>query len=214
MRLSSLLLAVPFAFGCSGSSTQTLSGHVGSGFPSAISEVQVLRGATVLSSARIAADGSFVLAVPPSAGLQLRVVGSGQTAVVFPRHSGAIGSTFAIRGAGVPFDLGTLHYIGSASTTTFAFHDSGTGGTCDANDQDSTGATCVDDGDASDGACGSEQEGDGSDSGSAAGSDAGAPAADDGDAVADHNFPADGCADGNDNGGDDGAGSDASGSGA
>ena len=203
MKLSTFLLAVPFALGCSGSSTQTLSGRIATGFPSAITEVQVLHGATVVSSAKVAADGSFVLSVAPSTGLQLRAIGSGQTALVFPRSSGTIARTFSIRGAGVPFDLGALHYVGSASTTTFAFHDAGSASTCDSNDHDSTGATCVDDGDTSDGACGSDQEAEGSDSGSDASADTGAPAADDGDAVAEHNFPADGCADGNDNGGDD-----------
>ena len=222
------LLALPVFAACTGGSTQILSGRVAPGFPTPITQVRVVAGTRVVASAPVAADGSFRLSVPAGSGYAIRLVGSGQSALVFPRHSGAIDTTFAIRAAGVSFDLGGLHYVGSAGTTHFAFHDqggtgSGSGGSCDGNDHDSSGATCVDDGDTSGGTCGSggEQEGDGSDSGAGSddGSDSGggsdSSGSDDGDAVAEHNFPQDGCADGNDNGGDDGSGdgSDDSGSG-
>ncbi|MDB4957632.1 MAG: hypothetical protein JWO36_5201 [Myxococcales bacterium] len=199
---------------CGSSSPQVLSGRVAPGFPSTITAVKVLKGATVVATAPVSATGAFRLSVPPGTGLTLRLVGAGKDGVVFPRTSGTIQSSFAIRGGGVPFDLGQLHFVGSSTATTFAFHTgggSGSAGTCDDNGHDANGATCVDDGDQQGGTCDAESESDsettdGADSGSDAGSDATdtTDGPDQGDAVADHNFPADGCADGGDNGGDDG----------
>ncbi|HSN25146.1 MAG TPA: hypothetical protein VLT45_02640 [Kofleriaceae bacterium] len=203
----SLALLLPLAVGCSTSQPQVLTGRVAPGFPSAVSSVEVLKGTSVIATAPVAADGSFRLSVPAGTGYAVRLVGTGTTGLVFPRHASGVQHTFAIRSGGVAFDLGKVFYIGNASTTTFAFHDAGTGGSCDGEDHDSSGATCVDDGDQSGGTCGTESE---TADGSGDGSDA-AEAPDAGDAVAEHNFPADGCADGGDNGGDD-SGSDASGS--
>lgn len=212
MKLS-LALLLPLAVGCSSSQPQILTGRVAPGFPSAVTSVEVVKGTSVVATSRVATDGSFQLTVPAGTGYAVRLVGTGTSALVFPRHLGGIHQTFAIRQGGVPFDLGKLFYVGNATTTSFVFHDAGTGGSCDAEDHDSTGATCVDDGDQSGGTCDAEQEtGDGSGDGSDA-----AEAPDAGDAVAEHNFPADGCADGGDNGGDEGGsdgGSDATGSGA
>lgn len=211
----SLALLLPLAVGCSTSQPQIISGRVAPGFPSAINSIEVVKGSSVVASSSIATDGSFRLSVPAGTGYAVRLVGTGTSALVFPRHLGGIHQTFAIRPGGVAFDLGKLFYVGNASATTFVFHDAGTGGSCDGEDHDSSGATCVDDGDQSGGTCGTETESD-SGSGSGDGSDA-AEAPDAGDAVAEHNFPADGCADGGDNGGDDSgsdSGSDASGSGA
>jgi hypothetical protein len=205
----SLALLLPLAVGCSTSQPQILTGRVAPGFPSAVSSVEVLKGTSVVASSRVASDGSFQLSVPAGTGYAVRLVGTGTSALVFPRHTGGVHQTFAIRPGGVAFDLGSVFYVGNASSTTFAFHDAGTGGSCDSEDHDSTGATCVDDGDQSGGTCGAESEtADSSGDGSADGSGA-ADAPDAGDAVAEHNFPADGCADGNDNGGDDsGSGTD------
>jgi len=127
---------------------------------------------------------------------------------VFPRHTSGIARTFTVRGSGVAFNLGALHFIGHAATTTFTFHDAGASTECDSEDHDAMGATCVDDGDNGGGSCesddgesddGGESEGSGSGGGSASADDG----TDEGDTVAEHNFPADGCADGGDNGGDD-----------
>ena len=78
-----------------------------------------------------------------------------------------------------------------------------------AEEHDVNGATCIDDGDHQDSQCGDTQDGateDGSNDGSGADAETKtADAPDAGDAVAEHNFPADGCADGSDNGGDDGS---------
>ena len=205
----SFALLLPLAVGCSTSQTQSISGRVAPGFPSAVSSIEVFKGTSVVASSAIASDGSFRLNVPAGSGYAVRLVGTGKSALVFPRHAGGLQQTFAIRPGGVAFDLGKLFYVGNASTTTFAFHDAGTGGSCDGEDHDSTGATCVDDGDHSSGTCGTETESD-TGGGSGDGSDA-TEAADAGDAIAEHNFPADGCADGSDNGGDD-SGSDAGGS--
>lgn len=220
--LLGLLTALPLV-ACTGSPTQTITGRIGPGFPTSITTVKVLQGGTVVASSRVAADGTFQLAVPPGSGLSIHLVGSGQSDVVFPRQSGTIAKTFAVRPGGVSFNLGTMYFVGSS--TNFAFHDqSGSGsagsGTCDASDdQDASGATCVDDGDTSGGTCSADgsdgaemgDSGSGSDSSADAGSGSdtsseGADPADgpdEGNAVAEHNFPADGCADGSDNGGDD-----------
>jgi len=213
MKFSLAFLALPLAVGCSSSQPQILTGHIAPGFPAPITSVNVIKGSTVVASSPVAADGSFRLGVPAGTSYSIRLVSTGQTALVFPRHSGSINTTFAIRQGGVSFDLGGLHYVGTSTSTTFAFHDSAPSGTCDAEDHDSSGATCVDDGDASEGTCDAgDSESEASD-GSDSGSDAAEPA-DAGDAVAEHNFPADGCADGNDNGGDDSAdGSDSADSG-
>ena len=210
----SLALLLPLAAACSTSQPQIISGRIAPGFPSTVASVEVVKGSSIVATAPVAADGSFRLNVPAGTGYAVRLVGTGTSALVFPRHGG-LHQTFAIRPGGVAFDLGKLFFVGNATTTTFVFHDAGSGGSCDAEDHDSSGATCIDDGDQSGGTCGTETESD-SGSGSSDGSDA-AEAPDAGDAVAEHNFPADGCADGGDNGGDDSgsdSSSDAGGSGA
>ncbi|CAN5696158.1 hypothetical protein BH11MYX1_BH11MYX1_39470 [soil metagenome] len=209
MRSSLLLVALPLALGCSaGSGHQVISGRIAPGFPAQVTTVNVLHGRQIVASSRVAADGSFSLSVPPGANLSLRLVASGQAGVVFPRGSGSVDSTFAIKAAGVAFDLGNVRYVGAASTTSFSFHDGGSAAECDAEEHDGNGATCIDDGDHQDNQCGDGQDGatqDGAGDGSGADAESEtADAPDAGDAVAEHNFPADGCADGSDNGGDDG----------
>ena len=86
--------------------------------------------------------------------------------------------------------------------TNFAFHDATGGADCQ-DGHDASGATCVDDGDNHGGSCEADDNetegGDGTDARVLAADDG----PDDGDAVPEHNFPGDGCADGGDNGGDD-----------
>jgi len=192
--------------GCtSSSSSQVLTGQIAqNGFPSSITSVRVVRGSTVVATSQVASDGTFELAVAPANGLTLEAIGSaGKSGVVFPRSAGTIDRTFVIHAAGPAFDVGTLHFIGSASTNTFAFKTATSEAECE-DGHDSTGATCVDDEDNSHGKC-SDDDGNETEDGN--GGDDGV--ADDGDVVADHNFPVDGCTeDGSDDGSDDGSGSD------
>lgn len=211
MRSSLVLLALPLAIGCSaGAGPQVISGRIAPGFPAPVATVNVLQGRQIVATSPVAADGSFSLAVPPGANLSLRLVTSGQAGLVFPRSAGSVDATFAIKGTGVAFDLGTVRYVGAASTTTFSFHDGGGAAACDGEDHDASGATCIDDGDNQDHQCGDQQDGEQEVADGAEGSDGSdganeiADAPDAGDAIAEHNFPADGCAGGNDNGGDDG----------
>ena len=93
---------------------QVLTGHVAAGFPTPIASVNIVRGATIVASAPVAADGTFRLNVPAGTGYAVRLVGTGQTGLVFPRHAGAIATTFSVRSGGVAFDLGGLFYVGSS----------------------------------------------------------------------------------------------------
>lgn len=210
MHLKPSRLVLLFVVGCT-APPQVLSGRVAPGFPSTItevavtsSEVQSWNGDTVVRTAPVAADGTFTLAIPPMGGLKLHLVGTGQARVVFPRHTGTIDASFAIRPNGVAFDLGAIRYVGAAGTTSFAFNMTTT--QCDGEGHDPNGATCVDDGDQNSGTCddgGGNNEQDGENgSNETSGDQTEGP--DMGEAVAEHNFPADGCADGNDNGGDTG----------
>ena len=224
MRSSLLLLALPLALGCGDNQgRQILTGRIAPGFPAPISTVDVLRGRKVVATSAVAADGSFELAVPTGSNLSLRLVSSGQAGIVFPRATGTVDTTFAVRGSGVKFDLGMVHFLGASLPSTFSFHTGGgtQTGECDAEEHDASGATCADDGDHQGGSCdgeqqdgkhqdGDQQDGqqDGETNDDGANDTADAP--DQGEAVADHNFPADGCADGNDNGGDQGEGGDGS----
>ncbi|MBV8959573.1 MAG: hypothetical protein JO087_12460 [Actinobacteria bacterium] len=186
-----------------------MSGRIAPGFPMTVQTVKLLEGSHVIASARVAVDGRFRLWTLPKRGLTLHLVGAGRSTVVFPRQaSGGVDRTFSIVGAGVDFDLGAIRYVGTAGT--FAFHTTGDGA-CNADGQDANGAECVDDANNNDsGSCGNndgeQQDGSDSSDGAADSQDG----QDQGDAVAEHNFPSDGCADGNDNGGDpqDGEGGD------
>ena len=204
-----VLAALSFT-GCSSPGPQVLTGRVGPGFPSNITTVKVLKGTTVVAHSPVNANGTFRLEVAPASGLSLRFVGTGQDNLVLPRKAGTIQRTFAIRGGGVAFNLGAIRFVGSSGTTGFAYHTSGDPA-CDDAGHDAMGATCVDDDtDTEDSTCETEADaGEGSGSGSGSSSTAFAPSdgadgPDQGDAVPEHDFPENGCADGHDNGGDDG----------
>ena len=191
-----LALVLLLSYGCGDNvRLQALAGRVAPGFPMSITKVTVMRGAATVADGRVAADGTFRLDVPPATGLTLRLIGAGASDVVFPRQLGSIERTFAIRGTGVEFDLGQVRFVGGSTTTTFVFDQAGT---CDDDGHDANGATCIDDADYTHGSCDDGDHQDGEHDGTAG------VGADQGDAVAEHNFPADGCADGGDNGGDDG----------
>ena len=208
---TNLILVIVAAAGCSGSQPQTITGRVAPGFPDTMQSIEVVRGTAVVASSRVAADGSFRLAVPPSSGVQLRLIGSGHSNVVMPRTGGTIDQSFRILPGGRPFDLGAIFFVGNSSTTRFAFDTSsgsgsgsGSSGTCDSEDHDQTGATCVDDhsdGNECEAETDSEAETGDSVTGSGSGSasdDGTADGPDDGDAVPEHDFPAGGCSGGDD----------------
>ena len=199
--------------------TQLITGRIGASFPTPISSVEVLKDGRAVATSNVATDGSFALIVHPGRGLSLHLVSAtGHSTTVFPRVAGTIDRSFEVHGAGVPFDLGTLHYVSTLTTKPFAFKTAEEQATtCDDDGEDADGAQCVDDGDNQGGECDDEDgehEDDGEDEGEEDGEDEdeadddgganeGQNGADEGDAVADHNFPEDGCADGDDNGGDD-----------
>ena len=213
-----LLPGLVFAFGCS-APPQVLTGRIAPGFPTPITAVKVTtssmqswHGDALVTTAPVAADGSFRLAIPPMSGVRLQLIGAnGRSVVVFPRHSGSVAASFAIRANGVDFDLGRIRYVGDANTTVYTFKTAtDASGGCNDDGKDANGATCVDDSDSSQNTCGqndnnqqdgqkqddqtgnagaqdgNHQDGDQTDSGDGA---------DMGDAVAEHNFPVDGCAD-------------------
>ncbi len=203
--------------------TQLITGRIGASFPSPISSVEVLKDGRAVASSNVAADGSFALIVHPGRGLSLHLVSAtGHSTTVFPRVAGGtIERSFEVRGSGVPFDLGTLHFV-NLTTKPFVFKTADEQATtCDDDGEDAEGAQCVDDGDNQDGQCGEQDEDEdedeeGEDEGEDEGehededdddddgaANEGQNGPDQGDAVADHNFPDDGCADGDDNGGDD-----------
>ena len=198
------LLAFVVLVGCGGTPDQIVTGRIASGYPTRVSGVRAVRAGQVIGVAPVAADGTFRLAFQPGSGTALQIVTSGKDQLVFPRQGATIRTTFSVRAGGVPFDLGTVRYVQNASTMNFAFHN-GTSSATDCEDgKDSSGATCVDDGDDDTGTCDSETE---TDDDAQADDDVDDDLKDEGDAVADHNFPKDGCAD------DDADESDGSGSG-
>ena len=201
--MRSPLLVALLASGCSTSSPQVLTGRIAPGFPSPITEIKVTtssiqswQGDARVATVPVAADGTFRIELPALTGVQLALVAAdGHNTLVFPRQTGAIDRRFAVRGNGVAFDLGAVRYVGSASSTTYAFQSSD--GSCTGSD-----AMCVDDRDTNQDTCGQndgqEQTGDnqdGNQDGETADDGAGQDTTDMGDAVAEHNFPADGCAD-------------------
>jgi hypothetical protein len=183
-----LVLTAPLA-ACSTSSPQVLTGRIAPGFPAAITTVRAVQSGRVVASSTVAADGSFRIEVGGS-NLALQLVGAGKTQLVFPRQTGGIATSFGVRAGGSDFDLGAVRFIGAAGSTPFSFHD-GTSETECHDGLDATGATCVDDEDNT-----AHDTCEGGDDTTVAGSDdVDDGLTDDGDAVADHNFPADGCAD-------------------
>src|SRR5690242_5531067 len=115
-------LAFALLAGCSSGSQQILTGRVAPGFPVPITEIKVLHGGAVVAATPVAPDGTFRVAVQASSNLSIRLVGSAHSNVVMPRKTGAIASAFTVRAGGQPFNLGAIHYVGTAATTTFSFH--------------------------------------------------------------------------------------------
>jgi hypothetical protein len=187
---------------CSSPPDQVITGHVAPGFPSQITSIRVIHNGAVVATSPVATDGSFLLSVAPSKGLALQLVGGGKDQVVFPRQGPTtqIRTTFAVRSGGVAFDLGAIHYVGlSAASVPLAFHNGPAATDCE-DGHDAGGNTCVDDGDSDAQTCGADEEDDTESGESADDSNDGTDdvdddLADEGDAVAEHNFPADGCAD-------------------
>ena len=187
------------------------------------SSIQSWHGDALVTTSPVAADGTFRLETPPLGRVHLLLLAeNGKSTVVFPRQSGVIHSAFTIRPNGAPFDLGGIRYVGDSSTTTFAFRTVGGTGEaeCEDDGMDANGAMCVDDEDDNQNTCGqndeNEQEGEHEDDEGE--NDDGENEDDDGenedgeheddgehddpedgpdmgDALAEHNFPADGCSD-------------------
>jgi hypothetical protein len=187
---------------CSSPPDQVITGHVAPGFPSQIASVRIIRNGAVVTTSPVGANGNFRLSVAPSKGLALQLVGSGKDQVVFPRQGPTtqIRTTFAVRSGGVAFDLGAIHYVGlSAASVPLAFHNGPASTDCE-DGHDAGGNTCVDDGDSNTQTCGADEEndtgpGESADDSNDSIDDVNDDLADEGDAVAEHNFPADGCAD-------------------
>jgi hypothetical protein len=195
------------ATGCSGSE-QVVTGRIAPGFPSQVTSVRAVQSGRVLATAPVATDGSFRLAFQPGAHVAFQLVGGGKTKLVFPRQTGGLLTTVSVRPNGTAFDLGTVRFVGEATATTFAFKSGPEAETECEDGHDSTGNMCVDDDDDDHGTCEAEDDegdheqehdaGDADDEGEAS-DDVDDGLSDDGDAVAEHNFPADGCSDDDEN---------------
>ena len=143
-------------------------------FPETVTQVRAARGRSTVSLSGLSSDGSFSLSLPAGTRYELVFVGAGQVPLVFPRSSGSIDRSFDVQGAGKPFDLGSIRYVGDLSQQTFAFShfgatsqastDSSAAGEANCEDgvDTSTGAVCVDDDDegAAAIACGGDSEAD------------------------------------------------------
>lgn len=234
----------------SSSSDQIITGRIAqTSFPAQVTAVRAYLGTTRIAEAPVAADGSFSLGVPAGTGARIQLVSATPSRLIFPRAGGTIDVAFSIQAGGAGFDLGTVRHVGDPTGHHFSFHTSSSEDQECEDGVDSTGATCVEDEDENGGACeGSDSNesgddstdtGDGTtDTGTTDGTDDGSgDGSGDGDhdetddaanedqptdtAVADHNFPADGCNaddesgddstdDGSDSGSDD-SGSDSAG---
>jgi len=212
--MSKLLFAVVAvaAVACGAPETQVLTGRVAPGFPSEITmvsitttKIQSWHGNVVVATAPVAGDGTFRIEAQAVSGLHFHLLGDGTSRLVFPRQLGQIDRSFAIRGHGADFDLGLVSFVGTSSTTPIVFSMTGGGGESDCEDgHDSNGNMCVDDEDEQGDSCddsdsdsedgdhddGDDEDGDHEDGGHEDDDDDGGGM---GDAVAEHNFPADGC---------------------
>lgn len=147
------LAAGTLVMGCTSDSSQSVSGRVDqAGFPSAVSAVRVVRGSTTVAESPVAADGAFSLAIPTGAGYRIELVSAEQPGLVFPRSTGVIEAAFTVKGSAAPFDLGTVRFIGVASTHVFRQDPAGAAdgsdtadGECENGVDTTTGAICVDD---------------------------------------------------------------------
>ncbi len=203
-----VFIALSLAAGCSSGPPQVITGRISRDFPMTVTKVVVIHGNTTVASSPIAADDTFRLEVPAHSGLRLALVGEGHSGIVFPRQPGTLDTAFAVRGHGDDFDLGMVRFVGAAPATLFVFRPGSTtgGGGAQCEDgHDASGAVCVDDEDDNNNTCGQDdqQEGEHDDGDANEGNegetnDDGEQAdegPDVGDAVAEHNFPADGCSD-------------------
>ncbi|MCA9489063.1 MAG: hypothetical protein KC621_04055 [Myxococcales bacterium] len=191
------------------SSALTLTGRVEqTGFESPATTVRATRAGSPAVEAPIASEGSFSIALPAGVGYSVDFLSANKaSALVFPRSSGKIGRGFDVSGSGA-FDLGVVRRIGDPAQHQFRFvsagaalsNDAGTpsdgDGECEDGIDPSTGAVCVDEDAATDGAC-ERQDGDvesADDSGADVEADDDTESDDDGAAatdavVADHNLP-------------------------
>lgn len=191
------------------------------------SSIQSWQGDALITTVPVAADGSFRLEIPPMTGVRFNLLAAnGRSTVVFPRQTGKIPAALAIRPNGGAFDFGLIRFVGDASTASWAFMTTtGPMMGCDDEGRDAAGAMCVDDSDAGQTNCGQDegdhQDGDHQDGDHQGGdqqmgdnqsgdnhddqageNDTSNDGPEMGQAVAEHNFPSNGCAGGHDDHGD------------
>jgi hypothetical protein len=170
-----------FAIGCGSTpGSQVVSGRVEqSTFSSTVDRITVTGAGKVVAETQVQADGSFTITIPPGSGYHLNFsASSARTGLINPRKDGTLGATFAVRGNGAAFDLGTVRYIGDATTHVYtqAPAPGATGdGECENGIDPTTNAVCVDD--AADGESCNADDGETNDDGTADGetADDGAP---------------------------------------
>ena len=126
------LVVLPLTVACSSSDSgsslssqkQALTGQVErASFAGDVTEVRVIRNATVVASSPLDAAGGFSILVPPGTGYRLEVLGASglRVGLVFPRKAGQVDNNFSILRGGAAFDLGAIRYVGDASSQSFNF---------------------------------------------------------------------------------------------
>ncbi|GEM_PF-1651798 len=120
------IISILLVAGCSGTPPreQAIKGQAAlTTFPVAPSQVQALMGDKVIAKADIATDGTFTLLLAPGNSYRLEFLNvDGRVAMVFPRPTGKIDTSFDIRGVTKPFDLGKVRYVGDPSAKTYIFN--------------------------------------------------------------------------------------------
>jgi hypothetical protein len=169
MRNVSLLafLTLGIASGACSASSKPTSPSVVTGkadlstFPSKASSVTAVDESGRRTTAGIAADGSFSLPLAKGHTYRLSVVqGTGAVPVVYPRASGRLDATFALRTNGAAIQLGAVRHYAAAPTSGFQVQkvtlslgspDAGAADPADCMDcVDDTGSTTCENGDPAD----------------------------------------------------------------
>lgn len=205
LAATSLTIALA-ACSTSGSDPQIITGRVDrASFPAPVDQVIAVANGKTVATAALGDQGDFTLALPANASYRIELTSASQrTGLVAPRATGAIDTTFTVTGSAAPFDLGTVRWIGAATSVTYHYESGDGDGECEDGMDTQTGQPCVDDNSMS---CG-DDDGESSDDGEAEDGDGDGETNDDGptdSAIADHNLPSSIGCEGED-GGDDGDG--------
>jgi hypothetical protein len=140
------------AVGCSDTSgVQTITGRVAQdSFGAQVASVVVTHNGSIVSEAPVAADGSFTVGVARGTGYTLRFhTAAERVALISPRATGTIDTTFAVRSPATAFDLGLVRKIDQPLSTTYHYGNGDSDGQegdgeCE-DGVDQNGAVCVDD---------------------------------------------------------------------